>query len=63
AGAPSLRESLAAGKRLRLAKVDNFVDGAAVAEIGDVEAPALLDLVPGAAIVWARQKAELHPRT
>lgn len=34
AGAPSLRESLAAGKRVKLAKVDNFVDGAAVAEIG-----------------------------
>lgn len=34
AGAPSLHDSLAAGKRLKLAKVDNFVDGAAVAEIG-----------------------------
>ncbi len=34
AGAPSLRESLATGKRVKLAKVDNFVDGAAVAEIG-----------------------------
>ncbi|MER9231735.1 threonine ammonia-lyase IlvA [Mesorhizobium sp. M0622] len=34
AGAPSLSESLAAGKRIKLAKVDNFVDGAAVAEIG-----------------------------
>ncbi len=34
AGAPSLKESLAAGKRARLARVDNFVDGAAVAEIG-----------------------------
>lgn len=34
AGAPSLRESLATGKRVRLATVDNFVDGAAVAEIG-----------------------------
>jgi len=33
-GAPSLKESLAAGKRVKLAKVDNFVDGAAVAEIG-----------------------------
>ncbi len=33
-GAPSLKESLATGKRVRLAKVDNFVDGAAVAEIG-----------------------------
>jgi len=34
AGAPSLKESIAAGKRVKLAKVDNFVDGAAVAEIG-----------------------------
>jgi threonine dehydratase len=34
AGAPSLHASLAAGKRVRLARVDNFVDGAAVAEIG-----------------------------
>ncbi|WP_292054017.1 pyridoxal-phosphate dependent enzyme, partial [Mesorhizobium sp.] len=34
AGAPSLSESLAAGKRIKLAKLDNFVDGAAVAEIG-----------------------------
>lgn len=34
AGAPSLKESLAAGRRTKLEKVDNFVDGAAVAEIG-----------------------------
>ncbi|WP_421913272.1 threonine ammonia-lyase IlvA [Mesorhizobium sp.] len=34
AGAPSLSESLSAGKRVKLNKVDNFVDGAAVAEIG-----------------------------
>jgi threonine dehydratase len=34
AGAPSLHESLAAGKRKRLESVDNFVDGAAVGEIG-----------------------------
>lgn len=34
AGAPSLKETLRSGKRVRLAKVDNFVDGAAVAEIG-----------------------------
>lgn len=33
-GAPSLKETLSAGKRVRLSKVDNFVDGAAVAEIG-----------------------------
>jgi len=34
AGAPSLHETLHQGRRVRLAKVDNFVDGAAVAEIG-----------------------------
>jgi threonine dehydratase len=34
AGAPSLKESLAGGRRVKLPKVDNFVDGAAVAEIG-----------------------------
>ncbi|MEX3009239.1 threonine ammonia-lyase [Hoeflea sp. TYP-13] len=33
-GAPSLKESLTAGKRIKLDQVDNFVDGAAVAEIG-----------------------------
>jgi threonine dehydratase len=33
-GAPSLRQSLAEGRRVKLAKVDTFVDGAAVAEIG-----------------------------
>ncbi|MHA6684228.1 threonine ammonia-lyase IlvA [Mesorhizobium sp. A556] len=34
AGAPSLRESIAAGKRVKLPKLDSFVDGAAVGEIG-----------------------------
>lgn len=34
AGAPSLKTSLGEGRRIKLAKVDNFVDGAAVAEIG-----------------------------
>lgn len=34
AGAPSLKRSLEAGRRVRLDRVDNFVDGAAVAEIG-----------------------------
>ncbi|WP_157019255.1 threonine ammonia-lyase IlvA [Mesorhizobium xinjiangense] len=33
-GAPSLKSALAEGRRIKLAKVDNFVDGAAVAEIG-----------------------------
>ena len=32
--APSLHESLLAGERVRLDRVDNFVDGAAVAQIG-----------------------------
>lgn len=34
AGAPSLKSSLEAGRRVKLPKIDNFVDGAAVAEIG-----------------------------
>ncbi|MGS1093199.1 threonine ammonia-lyase IlvA [Aquamicrobium terrae] len=33
-GAPSLARSLAEGRRVKLPRVDNFVDGAAVAEIG-----------------------------
>jgi threonine dehydratase len=33
-GAPSLKQSLEVGRRIKLSKVDNFVDGAAVAEIG-----------------------------
>ncbi len=33
-GAPSLFETLSEGRRIRLDQVDNFVDGAAVAEIG-----------------------------
>ncbi|WP_439272292.1 threonine ammonia-lyase IlvA [Pseudochrobactrum sp. HB0163] len=33
-GAPSLKRSLEAGKRIRLESVDNFVDGAAVGELG-----------------------------
>lgn len=32
--APSLRNALVAGKPIKLQKIDNFVDGAAVAEIG-----------------------------
>ncbi len=40
-GAPSLRRSLEAGSPVRLSKVDNFVDGAAVARIGDLNFKAL----------------------
>ncbi|WP_425493409.1 threonine ammonia-lyase IlvA [Hoeflea prorocentri] len=34
-GAPSLKRSLEEGKRVKLERVDNFVDGAAVAQIGE----------------------------
>jgi len=40
-GAPSLRRSIEAGSLLTLPKVDNFVDGAAVARIGDLNFEAL----------------------
>lgn len=53
AGAPSLQTSLREGRRVKLAKVDNFVDGAAVAEIGrenfrllQGNAPEAVKLVP-----------------
>ena len=52
-GAPSLRRSLEAGALVTLADVDNFVDGAAVARIGDLNfsmlgrfAPADVALAP-----------------
>lgn len=45
-GAPSLRRSLEAGAAVRLLRVDNFVDGAAVARIGDLNFQALKDLAP-----------------
>jgi threonine dehydratase len=41
AGAPSLRRSIEAGTVVTLPKVDNFVDGAAVARIGDLNFAAL----------------------
>jgi threonine dehydratase len=40
-GAPSLKKSLEAGQPITLNKVDNFVDGAAVARIGDLNFEAL----------------------
>jgi threonine dehydratase len=40
-GAPSLKRSLEAGEVVALPKVDNFVDGAAVARIGDLNFQAL----------------------
>jgi threonine dehydratase len=41
AGAPSLRRSIEAGEVITLQKVDNFVDGAAVGRIGDLNFAAL----------------------
>ncbi|ORE95244.1 threonine dehydratase [Stappia sp. 22II-S9-Z10] len=53
AGAPSLHKSLIAGQRVTLDKVDSFVDGAAVAQIGEANFavlgnrhPAQVTLVP-----------------
>jgi threonine dehydratase len=45
-GAPSLRQSLEAGTLLTLPKVDNFVDGAAVARIGELNFEALKHFLP-----------------
>ncbi len=42
-GAPSLKRSLERGEAVTLPKVDNFVDGAAVARIGDLNFQALKD--------------------
>lgn len=50
AGAPSLKLSLEAGKRTRLDKVDNFVDGAAVGEIGKETFRLLKDFAPDSAV-------------
>ena len=46
AGAPSLRRSLEEGRRVRLDRVDGFVDGAAVAEIGALNFEMLRDRRP-----------------
>ncbi len=45
-GAPSLKKSLEAGKPVTLTNVDNFVDGAAVARIGDLNFEALQHFPP-----------------
>lgn len=45
-GAPSFKESLRAGKRVKLKKIDSFVDGAAVAMIGAHNFKALKSIDP-----------------
>ncbi|QLF71393.1 threonine ammonia-lyase [Peteryoungia desertarenae] len=51
AGAPSLKRSLEAGAIVTLPKVDNFVDGAAVARIGEANFEALKRFSPDQVIV------------
>ncbi|MDI7865083.1 threonine ammonia-lyase [Rhizobiaceae bacterium n13] len=46
AGAPSLKRSLEKGEVVTLSKVDNFVDGAAVGRIGDLNFAALKQFAP-----------------
>ncbi|WP_307233349.1 threonine ammonia-lyase [Pararhizobium capsulatum] len=46
AGAPSLRQSLETGEIVTLEQVDNFVDGAAVGRIGDLNFSALRRFAP-----------------
>ena len=50
-GAPSLKKSLEAGKVVTLPKVDNFVDGAAVARIGDHNFEALKRFRPDQVLI------------
>jgi threonine dehydratase len=47
AGAPSLRRSIEAGEVVTLSRVDNFVDGAAVARVGDLNFAALRGFAAG----------------
>ncbi|SSC67654.1 unnamed protein product [Ciceribacter selenitireducens ATCC BAA-1503] len=53
AGAPSLKKSLEAGQIVTLPKVDNFVDGAAVARIGDLNFAALKNFTPEQVMIIA----------
>ena len=51
AGAPSLKQSLEAQERVRLNRVDNFVDGAAVAQIGELNFAHLRDRDPNSVLL------------
>ncbi|OAP42480.1 threonine dehydratase [Sinorhizobium glycinis] len=52
-GAPSLRRSLEAGSVVTLDQVDNFVDGAAVGRIGDLNFSALQGFAPDQVMLLA----------
>lgn len=45
-GAPSLKRSLEAGERVQLNQIDSFVDGAAVAQVGESNFERLKDIDP-----------------
>jgi len=51
AGAPSFQRSLVAGRRVRLEEVNTFVDGAAVAEMGEHTFAALADRHPAQVVL------------
>lgn len=51
AGAPSFQRSLIAGKRVKLATIDTFVDGAAVAEMGEHTFALLADRHPAQVVL------------
>ncbi len=51
AGAPSLLRSLEEGERVRLNQVDNFVDGAAVAQIGELNYAVLKNHDPASVLL------------
>ncbi len=56
AGAPSLKRSLEAGKRVQLDQVDNFVDGAAVARVGAVNFKRLKKVDPKKVVLVSEDK-------
>jgi threonine dehydratase len=51
AGAPSFQKSLVAGKRVKLDRIDTFVDGAAVAEMGEHTFALLKDRHPAQVVL------------
>ncbi|MEN0003273.1 MAG: threonine ammonia-lyase [Bacteroidota bacterium] len=51
AGAPAMKRSLEAGKVVKLEKIDNFVDGAAVKKVGDLTFSIIQQVVEDVVIV------------
>ncbi len=55
-GAPSLKRSLEAGKRVQLNQIDSFVDGAAVAQVGAVNFKRLKNVDPQKVLLLSEDK-------